>query len=120
MTQTTPNPPPSRAHVSPPSCPLCLGAGTLPSMTTAWVRLRCPRCEGASRSPQVAPAHGGRIMTLGEVAEAESVPAAVDRRQAADSADLSRWAAALLFLAGGACGLVFGVLVAGIFRMFGS
>lgn len=96
-------PPPSRARL----CPVCHGAGRLPSMQVAGITNPCPRCDGALYLPEE---HGERPMTLAEVSEAEGRPHRDTDRTVADVI-----AAALLGIAGG---VALTVLAQGLFAMF--
>ena len=106
MTSNTPrNPAPSRAHVSG-ACPVCHGAGKLPSMTMAGLTNPCPRCLHALRLPSDAAEKPEPIRLAGD-------PPARRHDDEAPSPGF------LVLLAGIACGFVFGALVAGLFRVFG-
>lgn len=49
------NLPPSRARISRPDCPVCHGAGRLPSMQVAGLTNPCPRCTGSLVVPDLPP-----------------------------------------------------------------
>lgn len=128
------NPPPSRAHVSG-GCPVCRGAGVLPSMTVAGLTNPCPRCLHAlhgSRAPLPA---GTPSINEGLAQDAScEVSGAVDRkplpfrlagdppvgaseqRRHDDEAPTPDFVLLLIGIALGGAGAL---LLVGIFRVFG-
>lgn len=118
----------ARAPVSPDACPVCHGARVLPSMTVLGLTNPCPRCLHALRpasNPVEKPEQGAPTFAGVDLARpgadrtvytVDGFLAPEDRRHDAPLHAAQHRGA--LFLAGAACGVVFALLVVGIFRVF--
>ena len=99
-----------RAHVSP-GCPVCHGAGVLPSMQVAGMTNPCPRCQLGLQRPNEPAPEPAQVSPPG-------FPLAYDDL---DDAPTSGGLVLLLGVALGAIGTVMlGLLVLGASRVFGG
>lgn len=108
----------ARPRATPESCPVCRGAGVLPSMTVAGLTNPCPRCLHALKptSRPVEPIHGqGFELWPGPILASGGAPPTPRRHDDRTARDV-----VLALLLGLAIGAAFGALVVGIFVGFGS